>query len=56
MQLIITRGGHNQFAYKKDVSCTDALLTLDYAIESGLNFKDTTVSKVLFLEFSSVLT
>ena len=46
-------GDNRQFAYKKGVSCTDAILTLVHDIVSGLNCKDTTVAKVLFLDFSS---
>ena len=53
MKAIIERGDKNQFAYKKGYSCTDAVLTLVHDIVMGLDQKDTTISKVLFLDFSS---
>ena len=46
-QAIDKYGDSNQFA------CTDAILTLIHNIVIGLNNKDTTISKVLFLDFSS---
>ncbi|PIK43361.1 hypothetical protein BSL78_19793 [Apostichopus japonicus] len=52
-QSIDEHGDPNQFAYRKGISCTDAILTLVHGIVSGLNCKQTTISKVLFLDFSS---
>lgn len=52
-QAIDQYGDSNQFAYRKGLSCTDAVLTLIHNIVTGLNNKDTTISKVLFLDFSS---
>lgn len=46
-------GDKCQFAYRKGVSCTDAVLTLVHNIVSGLNSNDTSISKVLYLDFSS---
>lgn len=52
-QAIDQYGDSNQFAYRKGLSCTDAVLSLIHNIVTGLNNKDTTISKVLFLDFSS---
>ena len=46
-------GDNMQFAYRKGVSCIDAVLVLIHDIVSHLNSKETTISKVLFLDFSS---
>ena len=53
MRSIDTNGDNCQFAYKRGVSCIDAILTLLHKIVSGLNLNDTTISKVLILDFSS---
>ena len=53
MNAILIHGDINQFAYKKGVFCVDAIVTLLHGIVSGLDKKETTISKVLFLDFSS---
>ena len=50
----VEKGGDDmQFAYRKGVSCIDAILVLVHNIVLNLNNKETTISKVLFLDFSS---
>ncbi|XP_071832278.1 uncharacterized protein [Apostichopus japonicus] len=46
-------GDKRQFAYRKGVSCVDAVLLLIHEVVSELNCKETTIAKVLFLDFSS---
>ena len=46
-------GDKFQFAYEKGVSCIDAVLLLIHNIVSHLDCKETTIAKVLFLDFSS---
>ena len=53
MESVDIFGDRNQFAYKKGVSCVDAVLLLIHEIVSSLNSNETTMSKVLFLDFSS---
>ena len=53
MERVEEVGDAYQFAYKKGVSCVDAILVLANDIVTHLNCKETTISKVLFLDFSS---
>ena len=53
MTCVDNLGDTNQFAYKKGVSCVDAVLVLVNDVVTHLNSKETTMSKVIFLDFSS---
>ena len=50
---IDTHGDRCQFAYRKGVSCTDAIVTLVHNVVLTLNHANTSIAKVLFLDFSS---
>lgn len=53
MHAIDIHGDQCQFAYRKGFSCTDTIVTLVHNIVLTLNHENMSISKVLFLDFSS---